>query len=133
MVFDKARHMETRESIVRGPSGSPRRPLPRRFSDNDEKGGWGAEGGRSLARRDGQHAGTQAFSEPDVVSWVYYTYPFNLTGNPAASIPCDFTADGLPEGLQVVAGTNREADLLRLSAAFESAQPWANSYPELPV
>jgi Asp-tRNA(Asn)/Glu-tRNA(Gln) amidotransferase A subunit family amidase len=69
----------------------------------------------------------------NVVSWVYYTYPFNLTGNPAASIPCDFTADGLPVGLQVVAGTNREADLLRLSAAFESAQPWANSYPELPV
>jgi hypothetical protein len=33
----------------------------------------------------------------------------------------------------MVAGTNREADVLRLSAAFESARPWANSYPELPV
>ena len=69
----------------------------------------------------------------NVVSWVYYTYPFNLTGNPAASLPCGFTADDLPVGLQVVAGTNREADVLRLSAAFESARPWANSYPELPV
>jgi Asp-tRNA(Asn)/Glu-tRNA(Gln) amidotransferase A subunit family amidase len=69
----------------------------------------------------------------NVVSWVYYTYPFNLTGNPAASIPCGFTADGLPVGLQAVAGTNREADLLRLGAAFESARPWSNSHPELPV
>ncbi len=69
----------------------------------------------------------------NVVSWVYYTYPFNLTGNPAASLPCGFTADGLPVGLQVIARTNHEADVLRLSAAFESARPWANSYPELPV
>ena len=67
----------------------------------------------------------------NVVSWVYYTYPFNLTGNPAASISCGFTVDGLPVGLQAVAATNREADLLRLGAALESAQPWANSYPEL--
>ena len=56
-----------------------------------------------------------------------------LTGDPAASIPCGFTAEGLPVGLQVVAGTNREMDVLRLGAAFESARPWANSYPELPV
>ena len=69
----------------------------------------------------------------NVVSWVYYTYPFNLTGNPAASVPCGSTAEGLPVGLQVVAGTNREADVLRLSAAFELARSWADSYPELPV
>ena len=67
----------------------------------------------------------------NVVSWVYYTYPFNLTGNPAASIPCGFTADGLPVGLQAVAATNREVDLLRLSAAFESARPWADRKPSL--
>jgi Asp-tRNA(Asn)/Glu-tRNA(Gln) amidotransferase A subunit family amidase len=69
----------------------------------------------------------------NVVSWVYYTYPFNLTGNPAASIPCGFTADGLPVGLQLVAKTNREVDLLRVCAAFESARPWANGYPKLPA
>jgi Asp-tRNA(Asn)/Glu-tRNA(Gln) amidotransferase A subunit family amidase len=39
----------------------------------------------------------------------------------------------LPVGLQVVAGTNREADVLRLSAAFESARPWAGAYPEPPA
>jgi Asp-tRNA(Asn)/Glu-tRNA(Gln) amidotransferase A subunit family amidase len=69
----------------------------------------------------------------NVVSWVYYTYPFNLSGNPAASIPCGFTPDGLPVGLQAVAATNREADVLRLAAAFESARPWANDHPELRV
>jgi Asp-tRNA(Asn)/Glu-tRNA(Gln) amidotransferase A subunit family amidase len=76
------------------------------------------------------HASAQEIRDRNVVSWVYYTYPFNLTGNPAASVSCGFTAEGLPVGLQVVAGTNREADVLRLSAAFESARPWAGGYPE---
>lgn len=67
----------------------------------------------------------------NVVSWVYYTYPFNLTGNPAASIPCGFTEKGLPVGLQLVSGTNNEVDLLSASAAFEKARPWINSPPNL--
>jgi len=69
--------------------------------------------------------------ERSIVSWVYYTYPFNLTGNPAASIPCGFTGDGLPVGLQIVTGTNRETDLLRAAAAFETARPWAQVLPSL--
>jgi aspartyl-tRNA(Asn)/glutamyl-tRNA(Gln) amidotransferase subunit A len=69
--------------------------------------------------------------ERSIVSWVYYTYPFNLTGNPAASIPCGFTGDGLPVGLQIVTGTNRETDLLRAAAAFETAHPWAQVVPGL--
>jgi Asp-tRNA(Asn)/Glu-tRNA(Gln) amidotransferase A subunit family amidase len=68
----------------------------------------------------------------NVVSWVFYTYPFNLTGNPAASIPCDFTREGLPVGLQMVAGVNKETDILRAAAAFESAHPWAHRKPDLP-
>ena len=69
--------------------------------------------------------------ERNIVSWVYYTYPFNLTGNPAASIPCGFTGDGLPVGLQMVTGTNRETDLLRAAAAFEEARPWTHVVPGL--
>jgi Asp-tRNA(Asn)/Glu-tRNA(Gln) amidotransferase A subunit family amidase len=69
--------------------------------------------------------------ERSIVSWVYYTYPFNLTGNPAASIPCGFTGDGLPVGLQMVTGANSETDLLRAAAAFETARPWAQVVPSL--
>ena len=68
-----------------------------------------------------------------IVSWVYYTYPLNLTGNPAASIPCGFTDDRLPVGLQMVTGTNRETDLLRAAAAFEAARPWAHVVPDLRI
>ena len=67
----------------------------------------------------------------NIVSWVYYTYPFNLTGQPAASIPAGFTASGLPVGLQMVAGINREVDILRAAAAFEEAAPWADRRPPL--
>ena len=67
----------------------------------------------------------------NIVSWVYYTYPFNLTGQPAASIPAGFTSAGLPVGLQMVAGINREVDILRAAAAFEEAVPWADRRPPL--
>ena len=67
----------------------------------------------------------------NIVSWVYYTYPFNLTGQPAASIPAGFTAAGLPVGLQMVAGINSEVDILRAAAAFEEAAPWADRRPPL--
>ena len=67
-----------------------------------------------------------------IVDWVYYTYPFNLTGNPAASVPCGFTEKGLPVGLQLVAGGHCETDVLRAAAAFEAERPWAHSKPNLP-
>lgn len=69
------------------------------------------------------------FEDRNLVSWVSYTYPFNLTGNPAASIPCGFTANGLPVGLQVVAGTLRETDIFRVAAACEAHHPWADRRP----
>lgn len=68
-------------------------------------------------------------SSRNVVSWVYYTYPFNLTGNPAASIPAGFTADGLPVGLQIVGPTNGETNIFQASGAFEEARPWADKRP----
>ncbi len=68
----------------------------------------------------------------NIVSWVYYTYPFNLTGHPAASVPVGFTNEGLPIGLQVVAGTKKEALLLQLSHQLEKSIPWETSRPQLP-
>lgn len=67
--------------------------------------------------------------DANIVSWVRYTYPFNLTGQPAASIPAGFTSDGLPVGLQMVAGALREADIFAAAAAFEDARPWAERRP----
>lgn len=61
--------------------------------------------------------------------WTPFTYPWNLTGQPAASVPCGFTADGLPVGLQIVGRRYDEATVLRASAAFEAAYPWANATP----
>jgi aspartyl-tRNA(Asn)/glutamyl-tRNA(Gln) amidotransferase subunit A len=63
--------------------------------------------------------------------WLPYTYPFNLTGQPAASVPCGFTRDGLPIGLQIVGRRFDDATVLRAAAAFERARPWANARPGL--
>lgn len=67
----------------------------------------------------------------NIVSWVYYTYPFNLTGHPAASVPVGFNNDGLPIGMQVVTGIKKETLLLQLSRQLEQANPWADRRPEL--
>jgi Asp-tRNA(Asn)/Glu-tRNA(Gln) amidotransferase A subunit family amidase len=61
--------------------------------------------------------------------WLPFTFPFNLTGNPAASVPCGFTADNLPVGLQIVGRRFADATVLRASAAFEQAYPWADKEP----
>jgi aspartyl-tRNA(Asn)/glutamyl-tRNA(Gln) amidotransferase subunit A len=55
--------------------------------------------------------------------WTPFTYPFNLTGQPAASIPCGFTRAGLPVGLQLVGPRFADALVLRAARAFESARP----------
>jgi Asp-tRNA(Asn)/Glu-tRNA(Gln) amidotransferase A subunit family amidase len=61
--------------------------------------------------------------------WIPYTYPFNLTGQPAASVPCGFSRDGLPIGLQIVGRRFDDATVLRAAAAFERAHPWENARP----
>jgi aspartyl-tRNA(Asn)/glutamyl-tRNA(Gln) amidotransferase subunit A len=59
------------------------------------------------------------------INWSPYTYPFNLTQQPAASVPCGFTADGLPIGLQIVGPFRGGRLVLRAARAFESARPFA--------
>ena len=59
----------------------------------------------------------------NLVSWVYYTYPFNLTGQPAASVCAGIADDGMPVGLQIVGRAMGEADVVRAMAAYERSQP----------
>jgi aspartyl-tRNA(Asn)/glutamyl-tRNA(Gln) amidotransferase subunit A len=67
--------------------------------------------------------------EWDWVSWAEFSYPFNFSGNPAASVPCGIIADGLPVGLQIVGRRFDDLGVLQASAAFEQAQPWAARRP----
>ena len=57
------------------------------------------------------------------LSWTPFSFPFNLTQQPAASIPCGFSSDGLPIGLQIVGRTFDDAGVLAASAAYEEANP----------
>jgi aspartyl-tRNA(Asn)/glutamyl-tRNA(Gln) amidotransferase subunit A len=59
----------------------------------------------------------------NLVSWVYYTYPFNLTGQPAATVCAGIAGDGMPVGLQIVGRALGEYDLVRAAAAFERTKP----------
>ena len=60
-----------------------------------------------------------------------FTYPFNVTGQPAISVPCGFTRAGLPVGLQIVGRRNDDVTVLRAAAAFEAARPWAGRRPPM--
>ena len=60
-----------------------------------------------------------------------FTSPFNLTGLPALSLPCGFTSEGLPVGLQIISGAWQEAKVLNLGYAFEQATEWHNRFPSI--
>ena len=60
----------------------------------------------------------------DWLAWTPYSYPFNLTLQPAASVPCGLTEAGLPVGLQIVGPMRRDDLVLAASRAFETARPW---------
>jgi aspartyl-tRNA(Asn)/glutamyl-tRNA(Gln) amidotransferase subunit A len=63
--------------------------------------------------------------------WSPFTYPFNLTGQPAATVPCGFTEAGLPAGLQIVGRAYDESMVLRAARAFENAHPEHFRVPEI--
>jgi aspartyl-tRNA(Asn)/glutamyl-tRNA(Gln) amidotransferase subunit A len=68
---------------------------------------------------------------PDWTSWTPYTYPFNLTQQPALSVPCGFAAAGLPVGLQVVGPRHSDALVLRVGQAYQAATDWHLRTPTL--
>jgi aspartyl-tRNA(Asn)/glutamyl-tRNA(Gln) amidotransferase subunit A len=63
--------------------------------------------------------------------WLAFTFPFNLTGQPAATVPAGFSKDGLPIGLQIVGRHLDDPTVMRAAAAFEMAQPWHDKWPSL--
>ena len=62
---------------------------------------------------------------------IPYTCPFNLTGQPAISVPCGFTSEGMPVGLQVVGPKFGESQVLRVAAAYEQATGWHDCHPRI--
>ncbi len=62
--------------------------------------------------------------------WVSFTYPFNMSGHPAASIPCGWHSNGLPMGMQIVGKRFDEVSVLQVSKAFEEISPWKDKKPK---
>jgi amidase len=83
-----------------------------------ELGWFTAEGPQREARR--------------VVSFIPYTSQFNMTGQPAVSLPLHWTPDGLPVGVQLVAGYGREDLLVRVASQLEQAAAWQDRHPAMP-
>jgi aspartyl-tRNA(Asn)/glutamyl-tRNA(Gln) amidotransferase subunit A len=69
--------------------------------------------------------------QPVRPSLVRYTRPFNVSGQPVASVPCGFTADGLPIGMQVIGRSFDEATVLRVADAYQRVTDWHTRRPPL--
>jgi len=65
----------------------------------------------------------------NITSWMLYTYPFNMTGLPAASIPSGWSSSNLPIGMQIVGKRYDEKTVLQVSKAFEEISPWQDKRP----
>jgi amidase len=65
----------------------------------------------------------------DFWPFMRFSAPFNLSGSPTLSLPCGFTADGLPLGVQLVGRHLEEATLCRVGQAYEQASDWRTRHP----
>ena len=77
------------------------------------------------------HAGAGA-PPVEIVAMAAFTAVYNMTGQPAVSLPLHLAASGLPVGVQIMAGPWREAQLIRVASLLEQADPWADRRPPLP-
>ncbi|MFW9936768.1 MAG: amidase [Candidatus Thorarchaeota archaeon] len=63
-------------------------------------------------------------------AWQAFTFPINLTGHPAASIPCGWSKEGLPLGMQIIGPLFNDLRVLQVSKAFEEVAPWQDKKPD---
>jgi len=63
-------------------------------------------------------------------AWMSFTFPFNLTWNPAATIPCGWSSENTPIGMQIIGKRFDEKNVLQVSKAFEEIAPWQDKHPE---
>jgi aspartyl-tRNA(Asn)/glutamyl-tRNA(Gln) amidotransferase subunit A len=70
-------------------------------------------------------AGEAHFDAQQFLGWTPFSYPFNLTQQPAITVPCGLTTKGLPIGLQIVGPMFDDALVLRVARAYESVKPVA--------
>lgn len=85
------------------------------------------------ARDRTQHKATSSAAASAVAwaKWTPFTYPFNLSGNPAATVPCGSNPDGLPIGMQIVGPRFADGEVLQFCAAIEALMPWDQHKPPL--
>ncbi|MBN34316.1 MAG: amidase [Rhodospirillaceae bacterium] len=62
-------------------------------------------------------------------TWTPFTYPFNLTRQPALTVPCGFNSDGLPAGLQIIGPTQADAHVMRAGTAYQDAFSTLDRWP----
>ena len=67
------------------------------------------------------------------LQWTRFTYPFNLTGQPVASVPAGWTSTGLPVGLQIIGNRFADLQVLQAARACEQFQPWSHKRPIVPT
>jgi amidase len=72
------------------------------------------------------------FPPVEIISMAVFTAPFNITGQPAVSLPLHVAASGLPVGVQLVAGAFQDARLIRVASQLEALAPWSDRYPFVP-
>jgi aspartyl-tRNA(Asn)/glutamyl-tRNA(Gln) amidotransferase subunit A len=77
----------------------------------------------SIPAFDAKEAGHSPMNPEVMLGWTPFSYPFNLTQQPACSIPCGLTTDGLPIGLQIVGPMFADALVLRAARAYETVRP----------
>jgi aspartyl-tRNA(Asn)/glutamyl-tRNA(Gln) amidotransferase subunit A len=77
----------------------------------------------SIPAFEARAAGTVAMDPQSMLGWTPFSYPFNLTQQPAITVPCGLTREGLPMGLQIVGPMFGDALVLRAARAYESVMP----------